>query len=191
MTRAQEGRLAALAMDTPWFAAALQAVRQLDLDSWCIGAGAVRNLVWDDLHGLAHPSALPDVDVAYFDDRNRTTELLLQQRLLGLAPGIPWEVTNQARVHDWYAAAYGQSMAPYTSLDEAVGSWPELSTAVGIWLSQDGDCRIIAPHGLDDLFAMVVRHNPVLASEATYLRRVAAKHYQARWPRVTILMPQT
>ena len=61
---------------------ALTAVRELNLESRCIGAGAVRNLVWDSLHGYAQPSALSDVDVAYFDASNlsveRNAELLLQ-----------------------------------------------------------------------------------------------------------------
>ena len=47
--------------------AALVAVRSLRLDSWCIGAGAVRSLVWDTLHGYETPSSLEDVDVVYFD----------------------------------------------------------------------------------------------------------------------------
>ena len=38
-------RLAALVRDTPWFMAALRAGRGLGLASWCIGAGALRNLV--------------------------------------------------------------------------------------------------------------------------------------------------
>jgi hypothetical protein len=47
---------------------ALVAVRSLGLGSWCIGAGAVRSLAWDTLHGFDKPSALEDIDVVYFDD---------------------------------------------------------------------------------------------------------------------------
>ncbi|WP_323123635.1 nucleotidyltransferase family protein [Burkholderia alba] len=45
-----------------------------DLPSWYIGASAVRNLVWDSLHGLETSSALRDVDVAYFDGADFSAE---------------------------------------------------------------------------------------------------------------------
>jgi uncharacterized protein len=86
-----------------WFMPALRSVRSLKLQSWCIGAGAVRNLVWDHLHGYERPSALADVDVAYFDtsaELGRDDEL--QAVLHALQPDTPWEVTNQAYVHAWF-----------------------------------------------------------------------------------------
>ena len=46
-------RLRAIARATPWCMQALQAVQQLGLPHCCIGAGAVRTLVWDALHGYA------------------------------------------------------------------------------------------------------------------------------------------
>jgi hypothetical protein len=47
--------------------------------------------------------------------------------------------------------------------------------------------RVLAPHGLDDLFAMVVRRNPARVSVATYRQRVAQKRYAERWPRVRVV----
>jgi hypothetical protein len=46
---------------------------------------------------------------------------------------------------------------------------------------------VIAPHGLDDLFAMVVRRNPARVSVATYRERVAGKRYAQRWPKVRVI----
>ncbi|WP_237711521.1 nucleotidyltransferase family protein [Paracidovorax oryzae] len=43
------------------------------------------------------------------------------------------------------------------------------------------------PHGLEDLFALRVRHNPVRASAATYRQRVEQKRYAQRWPRVEVI----
>ncbi|MGK5031140.1 nucleotidyltransferase family protein [Janthinobacterium sp. MDT1-19] len=45
-----------------------------------------------------------------------------------------------------------------------------------------------APHGLDDLFAMVVWRNPARISLDGYAQRLASKDYAARWPRVTIIL---
>lgn len=44
-------QLISIVRASAWFMPALEAVRSLHLNSWCIGAGAVRNLVWDHLHG--------------------------------------------------------------------------------------------------------------------------------------------
>lgn len=185
--------LLALVRASPCFMAALRAVRRLGLASWCIGAGAVRNLVWDALHGHAVPSALADVDVAYFDaeDLGAAAEQALQHRLQSIAPGYPWEVTNQARVHLWFEGVFGHPVPPLESLEAAVASWPEYATAVGIALDGDDDgagaLRVIAPHGLDDLFGMVVRRNPLRVSLETYRQRVAQKRYPERWPRVRVI----
>lgn len=182
-------RLLSLVEDSAWLMPALQAVRELGLDSWCIGAGAVRNLVWDALHGFAVPSALPDIDVAYFDESCLSAERdrELQARLSMMVPGLAWEVTNQAAVHLWYESYFGHPVPAFGSLAEAVGSWPEYATAVGVSLAADGSLRVIAPHGLEDLFAIVVRHNPTRCGVATYLRRLMQKRYAERWPKVTVV----
>lgn len=167
---------------------ALRAVRSLQVPEACIGAGAVRNLVWDHLHGHDRPSALADVDVAYFDDATHdpARDGQLQARLQTLMPGVPWEVTNQAWVHTWFEGAFGHPVAPLTSLHEAVASWPEYATAVAVRLASDDTITVIAPHGLDDLFALRVRRNPARVSVETYRERVRQKAYTERWPRVTI-----
>lgn len=182
-------RLAALARATPWFMQALAHVRALCLPAWCVGAGAVRNLVWDALHGHAAPSALPDVDVAFFDagDPSAERDAALQRRLQVMAPQTPWEVTNQAGVHLWFERHFGHAVRPLLSLEDAIASWPETATAVGLWLDDADRLHVIAPHGLDDLFGMVVRRNPARVSVETYRERVASKRYTARWPLVRVV----
>ena len=182
-------RLIALARATPWFMQALAHARACRLRAWCVGAGAVRNLVWDALHGHATPSALADVDVAYFDPHDLSAErdAALQRQLHAMAPHTPWEVVNQAGVHLWFERHFGHPVAPLQSLQEAVASWPEYVTAVGLWLDDDDHVHVIAPHGLADLFAMVVRRNPVRVSVETYRARVASKRYAQRWPGVTVV----
>lgn len=183
-----EQRLEALVRASPWLMQALRAVDQLGLDAWCIGAGAVRNLVWDALHGQP-PSMLSDIDVVYFDDAclDAEQDAALQRRLEMLLSGVPWEVSNQAAVHLWFEAYFGHAVAPLSSLHDAVASWPEYATAVGVFLDASGAIGIIAPHGLDDLFGIVVRRNPARVSVATYRERIAQKQYARRWPQVRIV----
>ncbi|MCO5396749.1 nucleotidyltransferase family protein [Ralstonia soli] len=184
-----ETRLIAMARQSSWFFPALIAARNLELTSWCIGAGAVRNLVWDALHGFAAPSALSDIDLAHFDERNLSAEQdrRLEHRLTGTYPNAQWEVTNQAAVHRWFEASFGYAVRPLTSLKDAVGSWPEYATSVGLTLNPDDSITVIAPYGLDDLFKMVIRRNPARVSIEAYEARIKQKQYATRWQQVTII----
>ncbi|RQO53507.1 hypothetical protein DBR47_23810 [Paucibacter sp. KBW04] len=172
---------------------ALRAVRGLGLASWCIGAGVLRNLVWDALHGKspADSSAhvMSDVDVVFFDasDLSPEREAALQARLSQCMPTLPWEVSNQARVHLWFESCFGHAVPPLTSLHEAVASWPEYATAVAVWLDEADRLHVLAPHGLSDLFSCTVRRNPIRVSVETYHQRVSQKRYAERWPRVRVL----
>ena len=184
-------QLVGLVRQSPALMAALQAVRSMDLPSWAIGAGAVRNVVWDHLHGYKQAMAMNDVDVVYYDadHTSRETEMLVQHRLCQSMPHIQWDVTNQAAVHLWYAQVFGQIVTPLTSLHEGIATWPEYATCVGISLSADDQLQVIAPYGLDDLFAMRVSWNPARVSAVAYSERVRQKAFTERWPRVSVEFP--
>ncbi len=168
----------------------LRAARSLGLPQWCIGAGAVRNVVWDRLHGIdrqAYPAT--DVDVVYFDpdDTDPQRDRKLAQRLTSMAPAIDWEVVNQAGVHQWYGQVYGVEMAPLTSTEDGLGTWPEICSAVGVRLAADDQLEVLAPFGLGDLFEMVVRHNTRLVPSEIYRRRIETKGWRERWPQLTVV----
>jgi uncharacterized protein len=184
-----EARLVGIVNGSPWFCRLLDAGQSLELSSWCIGAGALRNLVWDRLHDHGQPSPLRDIDFAHFDsnDLSPAQDRALQTRLTRMCPHEPWEVTNQAAVHLWFERHFGHAVPPLPSLEAAVASWPEFATSVAVTRDMAGGLRVIAPHGLDDLFDMVVRRNPTRVSLQTYRQRVRDKDYAARWPRVRVL----
>lgn len=167
--------------------AALRAVRGLGLASWCLGAGTLRSLVWDHLHGFPHSQAGADVDVAYFDAHAAPgEEEQLQQRLHSAQPQLHWEIVNQAHVHTWYPAVFGQAVAPLESLADGLATWPEYATCVGISLDAHGALHVIAPHGLADLFEMRVRHNPRRVPLDAFMQRVQSKHFLEKWPRLSL-----
>ena len=182
-------RLIEIVHGSAWLIVALVAVRQLGLGECCIAAGAVRGLVWDVLHNHEIRSALPDVDVVYFDcsDISPQRDDVLQSRLSSTCPQVPWEVTNQAGVHQWLAREFGGVFASFRSLQEAIASWPEFATAVGVFLDDDNVLHVIAPHGLDDLFAMRVRRNAARVSTRVYCQRIAEKRWSERWPLLEVV----
>lgn len=166
----------------------LKAVRRLGLASWCIGAGAVRSLVWDRLHGFTAPSHYDDVDVVYYDDQaGQEQDDVLQKRLQTSMPSARWEVTNQALVHHWFFAQHSQVVPPSHSLAEGIATWPEYATCVGVRLNLDDSIEVIAPHGLEDLFQLRLRHNPTRVSGAVFNERVTSKRFIERWPMLSII----
>ena len=98
----KEARVLEQVTTGPWRRRALEAVAALDLPDCWIGAGFLRAPVWDHLHGFQRPTPLDDIDVIYFDSEHRAPEADQAQeaRLGELAPGLPWSVRNQARMHE-------------------------------------------------------------------------------------------
>lgn len=162
--------------------AQLRAVRALGLASWCIGAGAVRNRVWDARFGQGTPAT--DVDVAYFDARPWSPDRddRLAARLAQALPGVPWEVVHQGHVHRWSSGRLGRPVAPFASLEEGLSSWPETATAVGVALRGDDTLDIVAPLGLADLMDGVLRRNPRCPDANAFDERVATRRWLDRWP---------
>lgn len=182
--------IAILAHD-PLRLACLSAVRDLGLpDAW-IGAGFVRNAVWDALTNRAHALHESDVDVVFFDPaladepHAQDAEQALEQSLARTVPGLAWSVTNQARM----AARNGD--APYRDTADAIAHWPETATAVAAQIDDAGSVHVLAPHGLDDLFALVIRPTPSFAAKPhLWEKRVRDKAFATRWPEARTAAPR-
>ena len=188
-----ERRVEEIVRSTGWLMAALDAARDMNPPDWLIGAGAVRAAVWDRLHGFDTATAPADIDVAFFDSSDLTgeRERRIEARLRARLPCAPWQAKNQAAVHLWYARKFGYAVEPLTSSADAVATWPETSTAVGLRLTVDDRLHIEAPFGLDDLLGLVHRRNPRRVSVDEYERRLRTKRIAERWPRATILPART
>jgi hypothetical protein len=44
----------------------------------------------------------------------------------------------------------------------------------------------VAPHGLDDLFGLPVRHNPARATVEQFMARHTGKRWLKQWPRLSV-----
>ncbi|MGQ7245026.1 nucleotidyltransferase family protein [Salinicola sp. V024] len=164
-----------------WRMSALRQARSLGLPDWWLAAGFVRNLVWDRLHGHVPSTPLNDIDLVYFAPA-RTSALIDRQQETSLidATGLPWSVKNQARMHRRHGHL------AYTSIEEALSVWVECETAVGVTLDDDDGLHLIAPLGLASLLAGRVTHNPRHGDREVFRRRVVAKGWGRRWPRLEI-----
>lgn len=143
-----------------------------------IGAGFVRNAVWDALHGHAAPTPLADIDVLYFAAQCRQAERdAAYERCLGEAcPQVPWSVRNQARMH------LRNGDRPYRDCADALCHWPEVCTAVAVRLRGDV-LELLAPLGLEDLLQLRVRPSErFLGKLPLYRQRLREKDWLRRWP---------
>jgi uncharacterized protein len=182
---ALERQLTRLVQCTPWLMDALKAVRNVGVPQGHIGAGAIRDTVWDALFGQQGVARSSDVDVVYFDAR--TEEKDWAEALTRELPGIGWEATNQATVHLWQSEALGLSVEPYSSVESALACWPETATAIALRLLEDGQLEVLAPCGLADLFDGIVRRNRGTPDTRAFAERVRTKQWRLRWPALRIL----
>lgn len=159
---------------------ALKAVEELSLPDGWIGAGFVRDAVWDHLHGRAIGSPAGDVDVVWFDRRrvDESHDREIERGLRQQQPDFRWSVKNQARMH------FRNGDGPYASVMDAMQFWPETATAVAVRIAPDGRLEINAPFGLDDLFAPRLVPTPSFAGAKRHIfeGRVASKEWLLRFP---------
>jgi Uncharacterized protein conserved in bacteria len=160
----------------------LRLVQGLGLSNWCIAAGYVRNYVWDYLQGYSVRTPLNDVDVIYFDasDLTEESEKRYESLLRKEVGGYNWSFKNQARMH------IRNQEKPYMSISDAMKRWPETVTAVGISL-EGNEFKVTAPHGLDDLFSLVIRRSPYFTDKDHFYARIQSKNWLEYWPQLKIV----
>ncbi|MCC5962525.1 MAG: nucleotidyltransferase family protein [Rhodobacteraceae bacterium] len=165
-----------------WHAMGL--VEALSLPQGCIGAGFVRNLVWDHCHEGARDCRQEDIDVLFFDQSitDAAYDAEIEATLRDSAPDLKWSVKNQARMH------IRNKDAPYVSVEDAMRFWPETATAVAAMRS-GSECIFIAPFGLSDLERLILRPTSAAPHKiAAFHSRVAGKNWRTRWPKVRVML---
>jgi hypothetical protein len=156
-------------------------------DCW-LAAGALFQTVWNVLCDRHPQAGIRDYDLNYFDasDLSWEAEDAAIAAAMAQLDGIEGEIQirNEARVHLWYEAKFGVPCPPYRSTRHAISTFPNCSSCVGL-RAAGGRSEVFAPYGLTDLFAMIVRPNPILAPAEVYAAKTA--RWALEWPRLTIL----
>jgi hypothetical protein len=175
-----ESEILELIANDEWMMTILRLAEEQKLVNWCIGAGFVRNRIWNHLHGFDKDKVnTSDIDFVYFDlnkvDLNGDKELSKQ---LKEETGCDWEIVNQAYAHTW------NGLPPYTSLEDALSRWPETATGLGVYLDK-GELKLIAPYGIDDLVNLIVRPSPQFPEGIEKVKtRIAKKRWLEKWPKL-------
>src|SRR5437868_9342750 len=159
------GRLTAILRPTPPLMRVLSVARHLCLPDWLVFSGAVYQPVFNHLTGRPLDYGIKDYDLGYFDASDlsyeaedaviRRVKAAFDEPLRAMV-----EVRNQARVHLWFEAKFGEPYAPLSCTAEALECFASATFAVGVRLEPDDRLQIEAPFGLADLFALRLRPNP-------------------------------
>jgi hypothetical protein len=179
-----------------------------NLPDWMIGAGFVRNKVWDHIHGYDSAagddfSSIPvhlrpsrrcydsdhvptsDIDLIYFDparaDASAEAADEALSREMTEKTGIPWEIVNQSYTHAWH------NRGPYASATDALADWVETATCIAVSRDACGALRLHAPHGVSDLVHGRIRKNERCSDAASFALRVSRKRWLEIWPRLEVV----
>jgi hypothetical protein len=161
----------------------------LELPGWYVTAGCLFQTVWNVVTGRPPTNGIKDYDVFYFDrsDLSWAAEDAVIKAGQEVFTGLPAEVEirNEARVHLWYEQKFGIACPPHESTEAAIDCFAATTCCLGVRLGSDGGWRVYAPHGLSDVFNLVVRPNPVLAPREVYETKAA--RWKEEWPELTVL----
>jgi len=166
-----------------WMMNILNIARDLNLQQWIIGAGFVRNKVWNHLSGKDTGTVdTRDIDLVYFDkngndeksDKKLSSELKLKT-------GIEWEIVNEFYAHKW------NNLPPYSSTEDAISQWPETVTAIGVTFDENNNLKLYAPYGIDDLINFIVRPSPKFKGDIEKVKeRMKQKNWHKKWPKIKL-----
>ncbi|MCR3751543.1 nucleotidyltransferase family protein [Lentzea californiensis] len=167
----------------------LAGAAELCLPGWYLTAGCVFQTVWNVMTGRPAAEGVLDYDLFYFDASDLSWEAedvvirAGRERFAGVPATV--EIRNEARVHLWYEEKFGVPCPPHDSTEAAIDSFAATTCCVGIRSEPDGRWRVYAPHGLADVFNLVVRPNPVVAPRHVYETKTS--RWRAQWPTLTVL----
>jgi hypothetical protein len=181
-------KLLNIILENPAVKEVLENAGELNLPNWFVGAGCIAQTVWNKYHGYDLTKNITDIDLVYFDDNDLSYEA--EDEIINLAKSkfsripISIDVKNQARVHIWYSKHFGYDIPPYSSIEDALRSWPTTATSIGI-RKENEDYIVFAPFGLDDLLGLIVRANKAQITEEIYNSKV--KRWTKCWPDLKVI----
>lgn len=154
-----------------------------------IGAGFLRNRVWDNFYQDGRCYAEADIDVVYYNavEISADADYVYEARLKQYAekhdgPEYDWQVRNQARMHHFHG------YDPFSSLEDGLMHWAETATTVSVRL-KNGELDFTAPFGFDDLLGHILRITPTMKKHDPegFQARLEKKQWLKRWPNLKVI----
>jgi uncharacterized protein len=178
----QEEKLVALVRHNRFVWGLIQAIPTLELPNCYVAGACIAQTLWSLSHGYEAHYGIKDIDLVYFDadlseEKERQQQARVQERFAEFPIAI--DVINEARVHLWYKSVFGYGIQPYTSVEEAISTFPITAGVIGIRSDGKG-YDIYAPLGLEDVLNNTVRPNKKQITREIYEAKLA--RWQSVWP---------
>ncbi len=190
---AQEARFFSAVLANPCIQPLLDRLAGLGLNDWYLAGGCLFQTVWNQLHGFAPDQGILDYDLLYFDAAHASAaDEERVQRAASLACAdvlVRIEVCNQARVHEWYESRFGVPSQPFQRCSDGIDAFLGCCCSLGIRKSESG-LSLYAPHGVRDLFDLVLRPNPLRARQGGSLAAAyeqKTRRWKSSWPLLTVI----
>lgn len=180
-----EQEITSLIENDTWMMDVLRAAEHLNLPDWWIGAGFLRNKIWNYIEDI-ESKPTRDVDLVYFDKENTLAEIdhHYDEKMKEDYPFAEWEIRNQARMH------YVDNFEPFTSTADGISHWVETATCIAVKLV-NGKLKFLFCHGTDDLYNLVAR--PIFSFNNNKLihifyDRIERKKWKQKWPDLRVIV---
>ena len=169
--------------NTPEMMELLQILNEISIPNHYLAGGSITQAIWNRKLGHNPLHNVKDFDVVYFDRNQTKSEKEYELEINSLKKSsVPVDVKNQAEVHEWYGAKFGNEIEPLATTEDGIRMWLPCF-AVGVRLENDL-LNVFAPFGLEDQAKMVIRPNKTAMSKENY---DAMNHsFKQRWPDLKI-----
>jgi uncharacterized protein len=168
----------------PINATLLDRLPELGLDDCWLVAGCLFETIWNEQAGRPPTENIRDYDIFYFDaaDLSYEAEDREIRRITAAFTCLDAkiELKNQARVHLWYEKRFGHPYPVLTSSTDGINRFLVACTCVAVRCTAGLPLAIHAANGMDDLFAGILRPNPINFEDRGFAEK--ARSYQSRWP---------
>ena len=162
---------------------------ELGLSQCMLTAGCLFQAVWNHQSQRPPEWGVKDYDVFYFDDDlswEAENEVIQSGQRLFRDLDVNIEIKNQARVHLWYGQRFGGDYPKLESARDGIDRYLIAGTCIGLDVETG---EVYAPNGLADTEHGLLRINPGNPKPVLFDQK--AKSYQARWPWLRIMEPQS
>lgn len=200
--------LLAIVLAHPAIPRVLRAISTLNppLPNVYLAGGCIRNTVWNSLFKDSKLK-INDFDIGFYDPiGDRAQESRAKEALTAHLPdlaGTAFDVKNQYSFGKWRPTKDGR-IVDYASVEDGIADFVHTATSVGVRIEGDTlskkevprtvllshkgtNYRIVAPHGLEDLFEGIVR--PVPSHRDSKAAREKGPTYLAACPSLKLLPP--
>ena len=157
-------------------------------DIWLV-AGCLFQTVWNVRTGRSPEQGVRDYDLFYYDASDVSWEAEdraikhAAHRFADLVETI--QLRNQARAHLWHPAKFGVPYPALSRATDAIDRFLLRAAQVGVRPHLSG-LEVYAPHGFDDITAMLLRPNTSTPNFRADLYESKAQRWKACWPELTV-----